>query len=659
MMQETNPPLKLAAIIIFFFFITASSPVSCLYFNYTNFPDNSTSDFIRTNSYITANTIQITPDFLTNQSGRIFHHNRFRLYKPGDKPGGGRTASFDTRFTLQINPKTRPSGEGLAFILTENTILPGNSSGQWLGIANSVPNAFSSRIVAVEFDTRKSYPVDLDDNHVGLDINDVYSIRQESLSGFGINLSSSDVITARIRYNGYTLSVLVGKRLVLSHRIDLSEHLPEVVHVGFSGSTSRFVQQNCILSWEFSGSDISSSERGWWVWVVISVSAMGLIVGGFGFIYRRRKLARQKHRVEDGDEDGYEDVHPSIEEAIRGSSTAPKKFKLDELSDATGNFDSKNVLGKGGFGTVYKGILGNREVVAVKKVSEVTSQGKQEFVAEVTTIGNLRHKNLVKLIGWARERCEYLLVYEYMPNGSLDKFIFAPGSSSSMLTWGTRLKIITGVALALEYLHNGCERKVLHRDIKASNVMLDSKFDARLGDFGLARTIAQADQTHHSTKALAGTPGYMAPELFLTGRSTPETDVYGFGVLILEVVCGKRPVGGGQLDRDDYASNIVKWVWELYGTWRLIDAADRRMKTDYEDEKLCNIVLTLGLGCCHPDPYGRPSMKTVLQVLTGELAAVPEVPLERPPFTWPPVAPCFEDRRNLTSSQLFTEIIGR
>ncbi|CAN1144405.1 Probable L-type lectin-domain containing receptor kinase S.5 [Linum perenne] len=656
-MKEPNPPLKLQAstsiILIIFFSTACSSSVNCLHFNYTFFPDNSTNDFIRTNSYITGNTIQITPDFLRNQSGRIFHNDRFRLYKTG---AGARRASFDTKFAFQINPKTHPSGEGFAFILTGNKNLPVNSSGQWLGIANSVPNAaLSSRIVAVEFDTRKSYARDLDDNHVGLDIGDVFSIRQESLTEFGINLSSADVITSRIRYDGRSLTVFVGtrlERLVLSHPIDLSDHLPEVVHVGFSGSTSQFAQQNCILSWEFSGSDIGSG-RGWWVWFVVSVAGLGSTVGvfGFGFIYFRRKLAN-------GDDD--EDANLSIEEAIRGSSTSPKKFKLDELSEATENFHLKNKLGKGGFGTVYKGVLRNGEVVAVKKVSEVTSQGKQEFVAEITTIGNLRHRNLVKLIGWARERCEYLLVYEYMPNGSLDKFIFAPGSSLSVLSWGTRLGIITGVARALEYLHNGCERKVLHRDIKASNIMLDSKFDPKLGDFGLARTILQPDQTHHSTRALAGTPGYMAPELFLTGRSTPETDIYGFGVLVLEVACGRRPGGGGcqQLDQDGYASNIVKWVWELYETGRLIDAADRGMKRNFEDEEMYN-VLTLGLGCCHPDPYRRPSMKTVLQVLTGEVSSLPELPPERPVFTWPPATACLEDRQSLTGSQSFTELIGR
>ncbi|CAI0406645.1 unnamed protein product [Linum tenue] len=332
---------------------------------------------------------------------------------------------------------------------------------------------------------------------------------------------------------------------------------------------------------------------------------------------------------------------------------APLKFKVKELIDATKNFNHENKLGKGGFGTVYKGILRNREI-AVKRVSKkVTSQVKQEFISEVTTIGNLHHKNLVKLIGWAHEGQEYLLVYEYMPNGSLDKLIFDDDeSSSSSIRWETRLNIVSGVARALEYLHTGCEKRVLHRDIKASNIMLDSEFNAKLGDFGLARTIKQADN-------LAGTLGYMAPEIFLTGRATLESDVYAFGILVLEVCCGRRP--GGQLDQDGgYASSILNWVWELRGIGRLIDAADCRLKGDFVEEEM-GCVLILGLACCHPDPFKRPTMKNVIQVLGREVAA-PELPLERPGFMWPPVGLSSEGAGfSLVGSQVnsFTEITGR
>ncbi|KAK2651334.1 hypothetical protein Ddye_018823 [Dipteronia dyeriana] len=301
------------------------------------------------------------------------------------------------------------------------------------------------------------------------------------------------------------------------------------------------------------------------------------------------------------------------------------------------------------------------KLIAVKRVSETSRQGKQAFIAEVTTIGSLRHRNLVKLIGWCYENNDFLLVYEYMPNGSLDKFIFydeKSGTGQSTLDWETRVSVIHGTALALDYLHNGCEKRVLHRDIKASNIMLDSEFKARLGDFGLARTIQESQKTHHSTNEIAGTPGYMAPETFLTGRATVETDVYAFGVLILEVACGRKP--GNQSEQNDYNNSIVHWIWELYRKGRIIAAADSRLEGKFSEEEM-ECVLILGLACCHPNPHLRPSMKVVLQVLSGE-APPPQVPIERPSFVWPAMPPSFSGSDySLVGSQLtpFSDISAR
>lgn len=209
------------------------------------------------------------------------------------------------------------------------------------------------------------------------------------------------------------------------------------------------------------------------------------------------------------------------------------------------------------------------------------------------------------------------------------------------------------MAQALDYLHNGCERRVLHRDIKASNIMLDSEFNARLGDFGLARIIRQAEQTHHSTKEVAGTPGYMAPETFLTGRATVETDVYAFGVLMFAVVCGRRPGDGNE------ESNIVHWVWELHRRGRITRAADPILLDNSEEVEH---VLQLGLACCHPNPHHRPSARIIQQILMGE-APAPLVPQEMPPFVWPVMPPPFEGVGDisLTNEQLtpITELVGR
>ncbi|KAM3339668.1 hypothetical protein P3S68_029537 [Capsicum galapagoense] len=183
----------------------------------------------------------------------------------------------------------------------------------------------------------------------------------------------------------------------------------------------------------------------------------------------------------------------NIDIQIRNSATAPQRFQLKDLIRATGNFDPTNILGRGGCGVVLKGLLADNKEVAVKRFFKDSRQGAKDLIAEVTTIGNLHHKNLVKLIGWCYESNELLVVYEFMPNGSLDKLIFCEENGEIReglsLYWEIRHGIICGIAQALDYLLNGCQKRVLHRDIKASNIMLDSELNARLGDFGLARTV--------------------------------------------------------------------------------------------------------------------------------------------------------------------------
>ncbi|KAK9921668.1 hypothetical protein M0R45_030170 [Rubus argutus] len=631
----------------------------CLNFNYTAFPDNVDGTYFnRLNSGIAKGAIQVTYDLsgaIDNQSGRFLYKKQFRLWSGGNK------ASFNSTFVINISNKTNPGGEGLAFILTADDTLPEESYGQWLGIVNKNSNSNgTAKIVAVEFDTSKSYEQDLDDNHVGVDVSSIYSLRQESLTSYGIKLSSGLDYKVTVQYDSRNLTVFVsqtnetGKQMNLSLPLNLSDHLPEKVYLGFSASTGTNTQLNCVKSWYFNSSDIHENPNLLWVWIIIPAAAgVVLLAGVASYLYWRRHLEKEL----------LEDAYPRIEEEIRSTSMAPKKFKLKELQRATGRFNPKNKLGKGGFGTVYKGLLGNKDI-AVKRVSKNSRQGKQEFIAEVTTIGSLRHKNLVKLIGWCYESHELLIVYEFMPNGSLDRFLFGEGKlgeemEEPTLGWQRRHTIISGVAQALDYLHNGCEKRVLHRDIKASNIMLDSDFNARLGDFGLARTLQQSEETHHSTKEIAGTPGYMAPETFLTARATVETDVYAFGVLVLEVVCGRRP--GNQIEQNNYNNSIVYWLWDLYSRGRVLDAVDSRLEGDIDADDMVR-VLTLGLACCHPNPHQRPSMRTVLKVLTRE-ADPPFLPTERPAFVWPSMPPSFKEDTNsdLAGGRLtpFTEITGR
>ncbi|GAU37517.1 hypothetical protein TSUD_21220 [Trifolium subterraneum] len=592
---------------------------------------------------------------MSNLSGRALYKDPFKI------------ASFNTTFAINITPETSPGGEGIAFILASDPTLPENSSGHWLGIVNASTNGTSrAAILAVEFDTRHSSTEDGPDNHVGININSISSIIQASLSDTKLNLSSATNVFIRIEYSNDVISVFGSmtqnskdsmETLLVSPPLNLSSYFKQEVYVGFSASTSNYTELNCLRAWEFNSVDIGNKKNLLWIWIIIPLV---IIIGGlvFFFLYFQRKKIME--------------LQEDIEDQIQHSSMAPKKYQLKQLMKVTGGFSPQNKLGEGGFGMVYKGILGNKKEIAVKRVSKNSRQGKQEFMAEITTIGSLHHKNLVKLIGWCYESKELLLVYEFMPKGSLDKYLFNQSSElevqySKVLDWQTRNSVVRDVAQALDYLHNGCEKRVLHRDIKASNIMLDLDYVAKLGDFGLARTIQKRNETHHSTKEIAGTPGYMAPETFLIGRATVETDVYAFGVLVLEVVCGRRP--GNVYAHDDYNNSIVYWVWELYGKGEIVSVVDKRIS--YEENEVERVkweevetVLVLGLACCHPNPNERPSMKTVLMVLNGEVSP-PNVPLERPSFVWPAMPSCFNHGETQDSSLLsgtltpITQLSGR
>ena len=247
----------------------------------------------------------------------------------------------------------------------------------------------------------------------------------------------------------------------------------------------------------------------------------------------------------------------------------------------------------------------------------------------MSIIGNLRHRNLVRLQGWCHEKGEILLVYDLMPNGSLDKALF---EARTPLPWPHRRKILFGVASALAYLHQECENQVIHRDVKTSNIMLDEGFNARLGDFGLARQI-EHDKSPDATVA-AGTMGYLAPEYLLTGRATEKTDVFSYGAVVLEVASGRRPIEKdvSTAGKVGVCSNLVEWVWSLHREGRLLSAADARLGDEFDEGEMMR-VLMVGLACSHPDPLARPTMRGVVQMLVGE-AEVPIVPRAKPSMSF-------------------------
>ncbi|EEE57458.1 hypothetical protein OsJ_07681 [Oryza sativa Japonica Group] len=235
----------------------------------------------------------------------------------------------------------------------------------------------------------------------------------------------------------------------------------------------------------------------------------------------------------------------------------------------------------------------------------------KEFIAEVVSIGQLRHRNLVQLLGYCRQKGELLLVYDYMPNGSLDKYLYA--ENSKILSWAQRFRIIKGIASSILYLHEDWEQVVLHRDIKASNVLLDAEMNCRLGDFGLARLYDRGTDPH--TTHVVGTIGYLAPELGHTGRPSKASDIFAFGVFMLEVTCGRRPVlqdtNGGQL-------LLVDMVLEHWRQGTVTDAVDPRLQGDFAVEE-ASLVLKLCLLCSHPLPSARPGIRQVVQLLDGAM----------------------------------------
>ncbi|XVE66639.1 hypothetical protein DITRI_Ditri08aG0094400 [Diplodiscus trichospermus] len=284
------------------------------------------------------------------------------------------------------------------------------------------------------------------------------------------------------------------------------------------------------------------------------------------------------------------------------------------MATATGNFSEEGKLGQGGFGGVFRGYLVEQNIeIAVKKLATNSKQGKKEFVSEVRTISRLRHRNLVQLIGWSHENANLLLVYEYMPNGSLDSHLYG---KSNRLPWPIKYKIVKELASALLYLHEW-EQCVIHRDVKPSNVMLDLNFHAKLGDFGLAKLMEHG--LGSQTTVLAGTMGYLAPEYVMTSKASKESDVFSFGVVALEVACGRRAV---EHNEEEIKVVLSKWIWELHARGKLHKAVDETFNGEFDkDEMKC--LLSVGLWCTHPDYKLRPSIRQAIQVVNFEAPRMP------------------------------------
>ncbi|KAL2589207.1 hypothetical protein AAZV13_13G215100 [Glycine max] len=293
-------------------------------------------------------------------------------------------------------------------------------------------------------------------------------------------------------------------------------------------------------------------------------------------------------------------------------------FEIAIIEAATENFSLYNKIGEGGFGHVYKGQLPSGQEIAVKRLSENSGQGLQEFKNEVILISQLQHRNLVKLLGCCIHGEDKMLVYEYMPNRSLDSLLFDE-TKRSVLSWQKRLDIIIGIARGLLYLHRDSRLRIIHRDLKASNVLLDGEMNPKISDFGMARMFG-GDQTEAKTKRIVGTYGYMSPEYAIDGHFSFKSDVYSFGVLLLELLSGKKNKG---FIHPDHKLNLLGHAWKLWNEDRALELMDALLENQFPTSEALRCI-QVGLSCIQQHPEDRPTMSSVLLMFDSESVLVPQ-----------------------------------
>ncbi|XP_037482210.1 cysteine-rich receptor-like protein kinase 6 [Triticum dicoccoides] len=291
---------------------------------------------------------------------------------------------------------------------------------------------------------------------------------------------------------------------------------------------------------------------------------------------------------------------------------------LSALEVATENFSEGNKLGEGGFGAVYKGSLADGQEIAVKRLSQGSAQGIAELKTELVLVAKLQHKNLVRLIGVCLEEHEKLVIYEYMPNRSLDTILFDP-ERSKHLDWGKRFKIINGIARGLQYVHEDSQLKIIHRDLKASNVLLDSDLNPKISDFGLAR-LFEGDQSKDVTNRVVGTFGYMAPEYVVRGHYSTKSDVFSFGILVLEIITGRRNCGSYNSEQ---SVDLLSLIWEHWTSGTILEIADPSLasRSSVPEEEILTYV-HIGLMCVQESPADRPTMSRANAILNSDTVSL-------------------------------------
>ncbi|CAA7033395.1 unnamed protein product [Microthlaspi erraticum] len=612
-------------------------------FIFQGFKGNQSEIQIGGDSTIKPNGLLRLTDRDSNVAGTAFYHKPVRLLDSNST-----VRSFSTCFVFVIIPSSSNNGGfGFTFTLSPTPNRTDADSAQYLGLLNERNDGNpSNHVFAVEFDTVQGFKDGTNriGNHIGLNFNSLSSDVQEPVAYYNndgkkeeFQLVSGEPIQVFVDYDGptKTLNLTVyptrlGSKpiipLISRHVPKLSDIVQDEMFVGFTAATGRDQSSaHYVMGWSFSSGgehplaavlDLSelpppppntakkrSGYNGKVIALIVALSAVISIMLALllTFMVYKRRL-QQEEILEDWEIDH------------------PHRFRYKDLHAATDGFKEDRIIGTGGFGTVFRGSIStsSSDQIAVKKITPNSMQGVREFVAEIESLGRLRHKNLVNLQGWCKHRNDLLLIYDYVPNGSLDSLLYSePRRSGAVLSWNARFQIAKGIASGLLYLHEEWEQIVIHRDVKPSNVLIDDDMNPRLGDFGLARLYERGSQSH--TTVVVGTIGYMAPELTRNGNSSSASDVFAFGVLLLEIVSGRKPTDAGSFF-------LADWVMELHASGEILGAVDPRLGSGYDGGE-AGLALAIGLLCCHPKPGSRPPMKMVLRYLNRD-EDVPEIGAE-------------------------------
>ncbi|KAL8473396.1 hypothetical protein ACS0TY_030290 [Phlomoides rotata] len=361
-----------------------------------------------------------------------------------------------------------------------------------------------------------------------------------------------------------------------------------------------------------------NKKSGFPVLAVVLPSSLGaILVATLVWLRRKRNQGRRAANLKEGNHQ----TSSAEREDFDWILDLPCRFDYEELEAATDGFST--IIGSGGFGTVYKGILEDKTYVAVKKIDSLGAEGKREFLSEITTIGKIRHANLVKLKGFCVHRGQRFLIYEYMHRGSLDRVLF---HGEPVLGWKERCKIALGTARGLAYLHTGCEQKIIHCDVKPENILLNDKLEVKVSDFGLSKLLSRDLSGFFTT--LRGTRGYIAPEWLINAAISDKTDVYSYGMVLLEIIRGMRnfflePLSNGS--GNSRPINFPLRALEMHMEGQYVELVDPRLMGKAPSEEVEKLV-RVALCCVHRNPDLRPSMSNVVRMLEGGMAlCVPRI----------------------------------